>query len=66
MNNESAIVSKVIAVKHTIGDGTTDNPYRTVIDIYTRDGILITRNDPINNTHSVEYVERIWTSLRSN
>lgn len=66
MNNESAIVSKVIAVKHTIGDGTTDNPCRTVLDIYTQDGIFIARNDPINNTHSVEDAERVWASLKSN
>ena len=66
MNNESAIVSKVIAVKHTIGDGTTDNPHRTVLEIYTQDGIFIARYDPINNIHSVEVAERIWVSLRNN
>ena len=63
MDINSVFVAKVIIVRHGIGSGDKDNPFRTVLDIYTQDGMLIARNDPFDLNNKNSPIEQIWPSL---
>jgi hypothetical protein len=54
-NNECKVIEVIINSTLVRGDGSEEDPYRTVINIYTKDGELITTIDPRSKNIVSEY-----------
>lgn len=52
-NIDSVEIVELVKIKHTIGNGTEENPSREIVEYWTKDGDFIFLLDPIKDYCSV-------------